>query len=75
MYGPMNVKRTADVYRRQLRNDKSTDHPKHSITYSAAQDNSTLKQPEHLLLRSQTSPHGLLLREPKLRCFPSHPIT
>jgi len=45
----MNVKRTVDAYRTQL-----TDHTKHSITYSAAQDSSTLKQPQHVLLQSQT---------------------
>lgn len=63
--------RTVGVYRTQLRNDKLIDH---RITYSAAQESSTLKQPENLLLQSQTSLHWLLLSQPKLRCFPSHPI-
>jgi hypothetical protein len=67
--------KTVDVYRKQLRNDKLIVHTKHSIIYSAAQDISTLKQPENVLLQPQPSPHGLSVSQPKLRCFPSHPIT
>jgi len=39
--------RTVDVYRTQLGNDTLIDHTKHSITHSAAQDSSTLKQPDN----------------------------
>jgi hypothetical protein len=66
---------TVDVYRPQPRNDKLIDHTKHSITSTAVQDSSTVKQPENLLLQPQTSPHGVSVSQPKLRCFPSHPIT